>query len=701
MKQENPRRRQNLKRMLRPRHACIVGGQALADSIGRCAEAGFPGEVWVVNPKYTELGGRKCYSSIAALPEAPDVTYVAVPRDATVEILGQLSARGAGGAVCYAAGFGEVGGEGIELQQRLIEAAGDLALVGPNCYGLLNYLDGLALWPTGHLGHRVERGCALIAQSGNIALNLTRNDRSVPFAYVVSSGNQVILDVADFIDVLTDDPAIAAIGLYIEGIADIPAFSRAALKALRAGKPLVALKAGNSELGRKLAMSHTASLAGSARLYDSLFDRLGVIRVESIPALLETTKLLSTAGRPRGNRLVAFTCSGGDGLLTADLCARLGIALTPFSREQESDLRAQLPNFATVSNPLDYNTSLWGHEEKLTRCFTTALSGACDTGMLVIDYATEGPISEQACDASVRALLAACRATGKLALATATIPELLPGRVRDLVIAGGGAPMQGLEDALQALAGSDRFARRKAEVTGVPEAHLLLPEMRKLGLGRKTLAEGEAKKLLAGYGLSVPQGVIVAPEAAIQAAEEIGYPVVLKVAEPFIAHKTEAGAVAVNLKNAGEVNAALARMKASMATNAPGAPIASVLVERMVENVVAELIIGVKRDLQFGLALVLGAGGMLVELVEDSALLLLPIGRPEIERALDRLKIAKLLKGYRNRPAADHAAIGQAVMAVAAFAEAHRENLVELDVNPLMALKDGAIAVDALVVLAE
>jgi acyl-CoA synthetase (NDP forming) len=695
------KRAQNLRRLLKPRHVCVVGGQAMEDSIRRCADTGFAGEIWVVNPKRSELGGRKCYASIADLPEAPDATFIAVPREPTIEILRALNAAGAGGAICYAAGYAEVGGDGHGLQKQLIEAVGDLAMVGPNCYGILNYLDGIALWPTGHNGRRVEAGCAFIGQSGNIALNVTANDRSVPFAYVISSGNQVILTVADFVDALTEDPKVSAIGLYIEGIDDVPAFSRAAAKAMQAGKPLVALKAGKSELGAKLAMSHTSSLAGSDRMYDSLFERLGVIRVDSLPQLMETMKFVSTAGLPKGNRLAVFTCSGGDGLMTADIAEAIDLPLPQHSPAQVADLRTQLPNFATISNPLDYNTSLWGHEDLLTRCFDTVMAGDYDAGMLAIDYATDGEASEQAWDCSVKALIAACKKNGKLPIVTATLPELLPARVRDLAIAGGGAPMQGLKEALHAFAATERFARLRDKLAQGGVDGITVPPTPKPHGESRLLHEYEAKLQLSAYGLSVPDARVVAPAEAAAAAAELGFPVVLKVAEPVLAHKTEAGAVAVNLKSPADVEAALKRMSASLAQYKPGATIAKVLVERMVADVVAELIIGVKRDPQFGLALVIGAGGVLVEMVQDSAMLLLPTDRAAIEQAIDSLKIANLLKGYRGRPAGDLRAIANAVAAVAAFAEAHRGNLLELDVNPLMVLKNGAVAVDALVVLAE
>jgi acyl-CoA synthetase (NDP forming) len=696
MNAELSQRQRNLRRLLRPRHVAIVGGQAMADSIRRCADTGFTGEVWVVNPKYPELGGRKCYASLADLPEAPDATFIAVPREATIDILKQLDARGGGGAICYAAGYTEVGGEGVALHEEFTKAAGNLAVVGPNCYGMLNFIDGICLWPTGALGHQVETGCALVMQSGNIALNLSRNDRSVPFAYVISSGNQAILNAADYVDALADDPKVTAIGLYLEGIKDVPAFSRAAAKALQRGKPLVALKAGNSELGAKFAMSHTGSLAGSGKMYDALFERLGIIRVHSVPQLLETLKLVSTAGLPKGDRLAVFTCSGGECLLTADLCDELGIPLPGFSKDQADDLRAQLPNFATVSNPLDYNTSLWGHEDLLVKCFSTVMRGDFDAGMLVIDFATDGPETEAACMAGVRAILKACAMHGKMPIVTSTLSELLPAAARAEVIAAKGAPMQGLEEALNAFATVHRFAQRKAKV-----AAAALPATPAAGETRRMLSEVEGKKLVAGFGLAVPESRVVAAADAVTAAEALGFPVVLKVAEPLIAHKTEAGAVAINLKSPADVEAALARMDKSVAAYLNGGRIEKVLVERMVGDVVAELIVGIQRDPQFGLALVVGAGGILVELVEDAAMLLLPTSAEEVEAAIRRLKIAKLLAGYRGKPAADMGALVKSIMAIAAFAEAHRDTLLELDVNPLMVRADGAVAVDALVVLGQ
>jgi len=689
-------RHANLRRLLSPRHVAFVGGQRLAPTIGYCVDAGFAGRIWPVNPIYAEIGGHRCYKSIADLPEAPDATFIAVPRELTIEIVRDLAARGAGGAVCYAAGFAETGGEGIELQKALVAASGDLAVVGPNCYGILNYVDGVAMFASGFGGGRVKRGVAIIAQSGNLALNLTQNDRSVPIAYVITAGNQAVLKLADYIDVLGEDEHVSAIALYIEGLDDVPGFSRAVLKARRNGKQVIAFKAGNSELGAKLAMSHTSSLAGNDKLYDALFARLGVIRVDAIDALLETAKLASVAGVPRGDRLAVFTCSGADNLMTADLAQRRGLKLPELSPEQTASLRAQLPGFASVSNPLDYNTSLWGDRAGLTKCFSTVMQGGFDAGMLVIDYPPNDATGQRDCDIAVDALIEACRAAGgKTAIAASDLSELNPAPARRRMIEKGCAPLQGLEAAVTAFAALSHRGRQGAG------ADLALPELSPVPADASLREEWECKQRLEKHGLKFPAGRFVAPDEVGRAAVEIGFPLVLKLGRPALAHKTETGAVALNLTDRAAVERAAAAMTASLARYQPGLVPERFLLERQVTGAVAELIIGLHRDPQFGLVLVVGMGGVLVELIEDAATFLLPTDRASVTEAIGKLKVAKLLKGYRGKPAGDMEAVVDAVMAIASFAEAHRERIVELDVNPLMVLPkgQGAMAVDALIVM--
>jgi len=689
-------RHANLRRLLSPRHVAFVGGQRLAPTIGYCVDAGFSGAIWPVNPTYSEIAGHRCYKSIADLPEAPDATFIAVPRELTVEVVRDLAARKAGGAVCYATGFAEVGGEGVALQQALVDASGELALVGPNCYGILNYVDGVAMFASGFGGGRIKRGVAIIAQSGNLALNLTQNDRSVPIAYVITAGNQAVLKLADYIDVLADDDHVSAMALYIEGLDDVPAFSRAVLKARRAGKQVIAFKAGNSDLGARLAMSHTSSLAGNDKLYDALFQRLGVIRVDAIDALLETAKLASVAGVPKGDRLAVFTCSGADNLMTADLAARRGLKLPELSDDQTASLRAQLPSFASVSNPLDYNTSLWGDGAGLTKAFSTVMQGGFDAGMLIIDYPPNDAAGRRDCNVSVDALIEACRAAGgKTPIVASDLSELIPADARRRMMEKGCTPLQGLEAAVTAFAALARLGARPTN----PE--LALPDFSPAPPGASLREEWDCKQRLAKYGLKFPAGRFVAPGDVGKAADEIGYPVVLKLGRPALPHKTEAGAVALNLQDRAAVERAAAAMTRSLAAYKPDLVPERFLLERQVTGAVAELIVGLHCDPQFGLVLVVGMGGILVELIEDAATFLLPTDRASVAEAIGKLKVAKLLKGYRGKPAGDSEAVVDAVMAIASFAEAHRERIVELDVNPLMVLPQGqgAIAVDALIVM--
>jgi acyl-CoA synthetase (NDP forming) len=696
----NKKRLANLRRLLSPRHVAFVGGSNLAVPIKLCLANGYAGQIWPVSPKYPKIAGLETYPTIEALPESPDATFIAVPRELTIEIVKSLVARDAGGAVCYAAGYAEVGGEGVELQKQLVAAAGDLALVGPNCYGLINYLGSVIMFASGPGLWKAERGAAIISQSGNIALTLTFNDRSVPFSYVISAGNQAVMRISDYIEGLADDPRVTAIGLYIEGLADIPAFSRAARMALAVNKPIVAFKAGRSELGAKLAMSHTSSLAGSDKLYDTLFERLGVIRVNSLADLMETIKYLSVAQQVGGDQLAVFTCSGGDSLMTADYMAGHGLTLSQFPPDQHEAIRAQLPVFASISNPLDYNTSLWGNEQLLTKCFDTVLAGSFDAGMLVLDYPNADPLGTADCDKAVASVIEAARRNGKQPIVATTLSETMPKASREKMIAAGCPPMQGLPSAIDAFAAGVRFARLKKKILADGAASEL-PAITPAPKATRLWSESEAKQALAGHGLTVPKGALAGPDEVAKAAASIGFPVVAKLAKPVLAHKTEAGAVALNIGDDAALGAAIQRMSKSVAAYRPGLVAEQFLVERQISGAVAELIIGVKRDDLFGLVLVIGAGGILVEMVEDAATLLLPVNRDAVAEAVQGLRVAKLLCGYRGRPAGDIEAVIDAVMAVAAFAEEYRDKLVELDVNPLLVMPkgQGAIAVDALVVM--
>ncbi len=676
-----------LRRLFSPRHIAVFGGNAAAEAIRQCRMLGFAGEIWPVHPRKESIEGLPCFADVASLPAAPDASFIAAPREATVEIVGELAKRGAGGAICYASGFAEVGGVGLELQQQLVKNAGAMALVGPNCYGMLNYLDGVALWPDQHGGERISRGVALITQSGNIGLNLTMQRRAMPLAYLITVGNKGGDSIESMVDALLSDPRVSVIGMHIEGLDDVAAFSKVALKALRQGVPLVALKAGSSTLGAQTAMSHTSSLVGSDALYDALFARCGVARVKDPAGLIETCKFLHVHGPLPGKRLISASCSGGEASLVADLAQPRGLQMPTIPDAAAKRLRKVLGEKVSVANPLDYHTYIWGDLAAQTECFSGLMDCQFDAHLLVLDYPRLDRCSAQSWGTTVDAFVSAAQSDGKGATVVASLPEDLPEHFASALMHQNIAPMHGLPDCLDAITNAAAIGSAKKRL----DQTLALPVVQDLVHGPEVLLdEAASKRALVAFGLPTPKGAVLAASAVCEYANSLGYPVVLKVVSDQLAHKTEAGAVHLNLKNEAQLRAALEKM-AKLSER--------FLVEQMAKGVVAEVIVGVQRDPQFGLSLTVGAGGVLVEILQDAVTLLFPVQRNNVRDALMALKMWPLLVGFRGRPAGDVEALIDAVMAVANFAQRHAHQLLELDVNPVlvMAQGQGVLAVDALI----
>ena len=348
-----PAQKVNFERLIKPKHIAFVGGVDAEIAIGEAKRAGFKGLIWPVNPRREELGGHKCFQALEDLPSSPDAVYLAIPRDPALKAVKDLAKLGAGGIVCYTAGFGEADTEGEEAEKLLVEYAGDMALIGPNCYGIINYIDEVALWPFAHGGSCPGYGAAIITQSGMFSSDITMSQRSLPLSYMVSAGNQAVMGLADFIDILCEKPEVRAIGLHIEGLSDVSLFEKAALKALRLNKPVVALKTGTSKIGSTLTLSHTGSLSGSKELYEALFKRTGVISVNNPSQFLETLKYLCVSGCPKQGNIIGFTCSGGGATMLADKAEDIGLKFPNFNKEKSDKLVGLLPEIATLSNPLD------------------------------------------------------------------------------------------------------------------------------------------------------------------------------------------------------------------------------------------------------------------------------------------------------------------------------------------------------------
>ncbi|MDI3335585.1 acetate--CoA ligase family protein [Defluviimonas aestuarii] len=690
-----PDRRANLNRLLNPRHIAFVGGRDAEVAIKEAERRGYQGDIWAVNPKRDALGGYPCRRRLVDLPEAPDAVFLAVPATAAVETVRELATMGAGGVVCYTAGFREAGAGGAELERQLIEATGQMALIGPNCYGMINYLDRAALWPFAHGGSCPGWGAAIITQSGMLSSDITMAQRSLPFTHMISGGNQSVLTIEDFVDHLADHPAVRAIGIHIEGLRDVRAFETACLKALDRGVPVVALKTGSSKIGASLTVSHTGSLSGADDLHNALFDRCGVIRVKNPSELLETLKFLCVAGAPKGNRVAGFTCSGGGATMLADHAETIGLNFPAFDQAARAELAALLPPIATVSNPLDYTTPIWGQPATTGPVFDRAMGLAeADATLLVQDYPAEGLDESKVYYLNdAKAFTEAARGHGIPAAICATLPENIDAETREMLIAAGVAPMQGIDETLNAIRAATRWSamrRRIAEAKPAP----LLPARPSSAL--RMIDEAAGKAHLREMGLPVPEGHLVSGNEVVAAAEKLGFPVVLKMIGPRLAHKTEAGAVAVGLTDAVAVQAALDAMRQAVKAYDPEAVTDWFLVEAMVQKPVAELILSIRSDPQFGMALTLGSGGILTELVGDSTTLLLPAGAGEIEVALRRLRAARLLGGYRGSRPVDIPRLAQVIADFSASVEAGSDKIAEVEINPLFVTGDGCMAVDVL-----
>lgn len=688
-----------LERLLAPRSVALCGGVWADAAAAACRTVGFRGRVWRVHPSRPATAGQHYYRSIEELPEAPDATFIAAPARAAPAIAAALARRAAGGFVCFASGFAETGApQGIGLAGELDAAAAALPYLGPNCYGFINFFDRAALWPDQIVGSPPERGVALICQSGTVALNLLFNRRSLPIGYVLTVGNQARIAVEDLIEALAEDERITAFGLYVEGFKDIGLFARAVDRARRAGKPVALVKTGRTEAASRTVHSHTGALAGSDAAFDAFCDQAGIARCDTLATLCETLKLLHAGGPLPGRSVLLMGASGGDTAMAADTARSLELRFPPLAERQAAELRALLKEGVSISNPFDFHTHIWFDRPRLRSLFRLAQGGGHDAVGLLIDC----PPAQEADAASYLAVIeefeAASSETRSRAALISSLPESLPAQVRRRCLAAGIAALQGQREALEALAGAARIGEAwgrggRVELL-VPPRPAPQPDGLPGGRRARTLPEYEGKAALAACGLPIPASRLVPPADAAGAAAAIGFPVVIKAAGPALEHKSDVGGVALNVRTAADAAAAAARLSRLSDR---------LLVEQMVTDAVAEILIGIHTDPQFGQLLLLGAGGVLTEMLRDTVIVLPPFTAAGIERALGRLTVGRLLGGYRANPSGDVPALIEAALACARYARDNLDRLLELDVNPVIVRPAGrgAIAVDALIRLIE
>ncbi|MEL6947505.1 MAG: CoA-binding protein, partial [Pseudomonadota bacterium] len=526
----------SVSRMLRPRTIAVIGGQECERVMEQCDKLGFDGTIWPVHPKRETMAGRPCFKTVGDCPGVPDAAFVAVNREATIAVIKDLADRGCGGAVCYAAGFSEAtddAANAIGLEQRLVEAAGSMPIIGPNCYGFINAVDRVALWPDQHGAVPCDGGVAIIAQSSNIAINVTMQHRALPIAILLTVGNQAQTGLSDLASAALDDERVTALGLYVEGLDDVHTFEAVARKARQLKKPIVVLKVGRSDLAQKAALTHTASLSGSQVAHSALFRRLGVAEVASIDALVEALKLLHTAGPLPGRAVLSLSCSGGEASLMADAGERHGLAFPAYAQSDENALTQILGDIVTISNPLDYNTFIWGDWPGMIRMFETALappSGhTVDLALLVMDFPRGDWCDPHDWDRATKSFVAAVKQTGGRAAVIASLPEALPEDTARWLMSVGITPLCGFDAALEAVAA----AATLGEAWAKPEPKPLLPFQTAVG-NPVPIDEWRSKRELAACGLVVPKGGVVrlAPKQAFDVLT------VVPSEEPFSPDKT-------------------------------------------------------------------------------------------------------------------------------------------------------------------
>jgi acetate---CoA ligase (ADP-forming) len=680
----------DIQRLIAPRSIALIGASAWTDAVAAGNTAiGYSGSLWRVHPTKKSTAATTYYPSVADLPGIPDAAFVAVPNQEAPGVAGALAARAAGGFVCFTAGFSETGTEaGHQLTKQLVDNAAALPFFGPNCYGFVNFFDKVAMMPDQIVGSPIESGVAVICQSGTIALTLMFNQRSVPIGCLFTVGNQTCLAVEDLIEILCKDERVTAFGLYLEGIKDPERFARAAALARAAGKPIAVIKSGRTAAAARTAHSHTGALAGADEVFEAFCGRAGIARCDTLGTLCETLKLFHVGGPLPGRKLLVMGASGGDMAMTADVSRELDLDFAPVPPQSTVRLREVLTDRVTIANPFDIHTYLWFDPPALKRVFTEVLNSGFHAAGFMLDSPPEGKADSAAYDAVIDVFIEAAQGAPTRAALIASLPETISPRIRQRCLDGRVIPLQGQREALEALSLAGGVG---AAWAGNPAVQLQLPSSRSaLSSEVYSLGEHEGKSALAEFGVPVPRGSLVPAHAAADAAAALGFPVVIKASGAHLEHKTEVGGVVLNVRTVADARAAAERLAKLSDT---------LLVEEMLTDGVLEILIGVIVDPQFGQVLVLGAGGVLTEVLSDSVSLLPPWTYESVAAGLQRLTIRKLFSGYRGKPAADVRALIDTILGVARYASGNVATLVELDVNPVIVRPEGfgAVAVDTMI----
>ena len=709
----------DLKRFFNPRSIAIIGASTDIRTINGkplhyLQRHGFQGRLFPVNPKYSEITGLDCYPDIQSIDADIDLALIVVNYKLVPAMLAQCAAKQVPFVTIFSSGFAEAGEQGRRAQQEVAELAAKsgIRICGPNCQGGVDLFHPTAAAFSAALDPApFQPGpVGFVTQSGALGYSIFNmaQESGIGFSYVVSTGNEMDLDAADFMDFMLDDENTRMVFAYLEGIRDGAKFIRLADKALTAGKPLAVLKVGRSETGSRAAASHTAALTGSDEVVDAFFRQKGIIRVDDVQGFIDLAKALKgTARIPRGRGLGIVSISGGGGVLCADTAEECGLQVAALQPQTSAEIARNIPPFGSPVNPVDVTAQAINTAEGFANVIQAMLADPGVDGLVVVVTMIVGEPGLR----MARDLVRLSRKAAKpIVVAWTAGPCLMEAPFA--VLNAAGVPLyQSPVRAVKALAqlmhyGAGRRDRLASEIESQPPADVPpLPQaLRELLSGsRRTLSERQSKQLLGAFGVATSRELLArSREEALAAAEKIGFPVAMKVDSPDILHKTEADAVRLGVPDPDRLAAAFDEILKNARAHHPAARINGVLVQEMVPAGV-EVIVGMNRDPQFGPVLMFGLGGIFVEILKDVALRIAPIAREEAVRMIQGVRGYPLLTGARGRSKADIAALAETLVKVSRMAMALGPRLEQLDINPLVVLPQGSgvKVADALVILAE
>ncbi|MEH2512901.1 acyl-CoA synthetase (NDP forming) [Nitrobacteraceae bacterium AZCC 1564] len=693
--------------LLRPKSIAIVGASEKVgpgfNAVKALEFVGYEGEVYLVNPRSPELFGRRTYASLDDIPGNVDAIFVAVGAEAVVDVAKQAVRKGAGAMAILSSGFGETE-DGKVAQQALVDIAeaNDIAVCGPNCLGLLNFVGRAALFGTS-LPDDVKRGgVAAIVQSGSVGIALLNSARGVGFSYLITTGNEAVTSAADYIDAVIDDPNVTTILVFAEQIKKPAAFMKALRRAREVGKPVIVLKSGRSQSGKAAVMAHTGAIAGSDEACDAALLAAGAMQVHSIDELIETALLASSIrARPTATQIGGLSLSGGEIALVLDAAEELGVEFAPLGSAKPK-VKELLPPFAHLSNPLDLT---WAglYDPAVARDCAHAIASQTDVGMLVLIQDAPSRLGvQQATRYSklLEAVASGAAAANTPVVALSNVSDQPHAALQEVADKVGIPYLRGTRVGLSAISHYLRWSANSVRAPAADSASAA--RLAKSGLdlvpSHRLAAEHEARDVLKSYGVEGPRETFATSvNEAVAAAEEIGFPIVLKGLVENMVHKSDAGLVKVGLTSAEAVRSAAEAMLVS-AAKVEG-KFLGFLVQRKVSSL-GEIFIGARVDADFGPLIVVGAGGVQVELYKDVAIRLAPIDEDAAREAIASTKVAQLLGGFRGAPAGDIQAVARTVSALSRFMADFSDRIHEIEINPLAVLENGkgCVALDCVLI---